>query len=61
MTWHSLRHHHASVLLSAGVSPACVAERIGDDIQALMRTYAHVIRSDEDKVRKLVEVARWIG
>jgi site-specific recombinase XerD len=55
VTWHSLRHHHASALLSAGVSPAYVAERIGDDIQTLIRTYAHVIRSDEDKVRKLVD------
>lgn len=25
--WHDLRHHHASVLLSKGVSPALVAER----------------------------------
>jgi integrase len=47
-TWHDLRHHHASVLLSRGVSPALVAERLGHDIKTLMRTYAHVIRSDAD-------------
>jgi integrase len=55
VTWHSLRHHHASTLLSAGVSPALVAERLGHDIQTLMRTYAHVVRSDDDRVRAVVD------
>jgi integrase len=53
--WHDLRHHHASVLLSAGISPALVAERLGHDIKTLLRTYAHVICSDEDKVRSVVD------
>ena len=55
VTWHSLRHYHASTLLSAGVSPALVAERLGHDIQTLMRTYAHVIRADDDRVRTIVD------
>lgn len=54
-TWHDLRHHHASVLLSAGVSPALVAERLGHDVKTLMATYAHVIRSDDDRVRAIVD------
>jgi integrase len=54
-TWHDLRHHHASVLLSAGVSPALVAERLGHDLSTLLKTYAHVIRSDEDRVRAIVD------
>jgi integrase len=56
-TWHDLRHHHASVLLSAGVSPALVAERLGHDVKTLLGTYAHVIRSDEDRVRGIVDGA----
>ena len=52
--WHDLRHHHASVLLSKGVSPALVAERLGHDLKTLLRTYAHVIRQDED--RAIVDV-----
>ncbi len=55
VTWHSLRHYHASTLLSAGVGPALVAERLGHDIQTLMRTYAHVVRSDDDRVRAVVD------
>jgi integrase len=54
--WHDLRHHHASVLLSKGVSPALVAERLGHDLKTLLRTYAHVIRQDEDRVRAIVDV-----
>ena len=54
-TWHDLRHHHASMLLSAGVSPALVAERLGHDLATLLRTYAHVIRADEDRVRAIID------
>jgi integrase len=54
-TWHDLRHYHASMLLSEGVSPALVAERLGDDIKTLLETYAHVIRADDDRVRSIVD------
>jgi len=57
VTWHDLRHHHASVLLSKGVSPAYVAERLGHSIGTLLRTYAHVIRSDEDRVRAIIDAS----
>jgi integrase len=56
--WHDLRHHHASVLLSRGIRPALVAERLGHDIKTLLRTYTHVIRSDEDRVRA-ASTRRW--
>lgn len=39
-----------------GVSPALVAERLGHDLKTLLRTYAHVIRQDEDRVRAIVDV-----
>ena len=53
--WHDLRHHHASVLLPAGVSPALGAERLGQDVKTLMSTYAHVIRNDDERVRAIVD------
>jgi len=55
VTWHDFRHHHASVLLSNGVSPALVAERLGHEVKTLLATYAHVIRADEDRVRSIVD------
>jgi hypothetical protein len=45
----------SSVLLSAGVSPARVAERLGHDVKTLLATYAHVIWKDEDRVRSIVD------
>jgi hypothetical protein len=39
-----------------GVSPALVAERLGHDLKTLLRTYAHVIHQDEDRVRAIVDV-----
>ena len=54
-SWHDLRHHHASVLLSNGVSPALVTERLGHDVETLMSTYAHFIRADDDRVRSIVD------
>lgn len=38
-----------------GVSPALVAERLGHDVGTLLKTYAHVIRNDDDRVRAIVD------
>jgi hypothetical protein len=43
------------VLLSKGVGPALVAERLGQDLKTLVRTYAHVIRQDDERVRSIVD------
>jgi integrase len=56
-SWHDLRHHHASVLLSNGISPALVAERLGHDVKTLLATYAHIIRADDDRVRGIVDAS----
>jgi len=56
-TFHDFRHHHASVLLSEGVSPALVAERLGHDVVTLLSVYGHVIRVDDDRVRAIVEAS----
>jgi integrase len=41
---HEIRHTVTSVLLDAGVSPVHVAAMIGDTVQTMMSTYAHLIR-----------------
>jgi hypothetical protein len=53
-TWHDLWHLHARTIYR-GVSPACVAERLSHDIKTLLRTYAHVIRQDDERVRAIVQ------
>lgn len=54
-TWHDFRHHHASVLLSRGQSPAKVAERLGHSVAELVKTYAHAIPADDERVRSIVD------
>ena len=56
-TWHDLRHHHATALLSEGINPAKVAERLGHDLKTLLQTYAHVMPKDDDRVRAVVDAA----
>lgn len=44
ITFHGLRHTHASLLLQAGVHPKIVQERLGHrSIQTTLDTYSHII------------------
>lgn len=54
-TWHDLRHHHAASLPSEGINPAKVAERFGHDLKTLLKTYAHVLPRDDERVRAVVD------
>jgi integrase len=45
MTFHKLRHTHASLLLAAGSPITDVAARLGDTVAEVQRTYAHFIPS----------------
>jgi integrase len=44
LTLHGLRHAHATLLLTAGVHPKVVSERLGhSNISITMDTYSHVL------------------
>ena len=48
---HDLRHTHASLLLSAGVSIVAVSNRLGHaNVATTLKTYAHIMPSDEDRI-----------
>lgn len=50
ITVHGLRHTHASILLSQGVSIASVSNRLGhSDMATTQKVYLHVIKELEDK------------
>lgn len=50
ITIHGLRHTHASLLLSAGVSVASVAQRLGhSNMATTQKVYLHIIRELEAK------------
>lgn len=56
--WHDLRHHHASLLIGAGLSPRAVADRLGHaDPSETLRTYAHLWPSDQQRILDAVEVS----
>jgi integrase len=43
VSFHKLRHGHATRLMEAGVSPKVVAERLGHtDVAFTLRVYSHV-------------------
>jgi integrase len=43
ITPHGTRHTCATLLLAAKVAPHVVAQRLGEDVQVLMKTYAHLL------------------
>ena len=44
VTFHTLRHTHATMLLQAGIDPKAVQARLGHaDVATTLRTYAHVM------------------
>jgi len=46
ITFHSLRHTHATLMLQLGIHPKIVSERLGhSDIKITLDTYSHVIPS----------------
>ncbi|GGM12956.1 tyrosine-type recombinase/integrase [Nakamurella endophytica] len=57
---HMLRHHHASLLIAAGLSVTAVADRLGHkDSTETLQTYAHLWEDDEDRARVAVEGRLW--
>lgn len=60
LTFHGLRHTHASILLAKGVNILSVSKRLGHaDINETLTTYAHVLRELENHDNeKILEVLK---
>ena len=56
LTFHGLRHAHATLALSAGVNPKIVSERLGhSSILVTMDIYSHVLRGMQEEAALAVE------
>lgn len=55
LTLHSLRHSHATILLSRGVSLAAVADRLGDTQEEVLKTYSHALPDDHERALQILE------
>lgn len=60
LTFHGLRHTHASILLAQGINILSVSKRLGHaDINETLTTYAHVLRELENHDNeKILEVLK---
>jgi integrase len=62
ITFHSLRHTHASQLIAAGVDVVTISKRLGHSNPAItLRTYAHLFANDDRKATAAINeaVAKW--
>lgn len=55
VTFHSLRHSHASQLLAAGVAPQIVSQRLGhSDLGVTLRVYAHALPNMQELAKDVI-------
>jgi integrase len=47
LPFHGLRHSHATELLRSGIPAYIVAKRLGDEVQKVLKTYAHALKEDD--------------
>lgn len=58
VTFHALRHTHASQLIDAGVDICTIAKRLGHaDAAITLRVYAHLFRQDDSKAAAAIDAA----
>ena len=58
MTFHALRHTHASVLISAGLDVVTVSRRLGHASPALtLSVYSHLFKNNDDEVAAALDDA----
>ena len=61
VTFHALRHTHASQLIDAGVDIVTISKRLGHSKPDItLRVYAHLFRKDDGKAAEAINrVAKW--
>ena len=55
ITFHALRHTHASILLSKGIQLLTVSKRLGHaDPTITLQTYAHILKEKEAEENEVI-------
>lgn len=55
---HGLRHSHATLLINNirnGANIKAIADRLGDTVEQLLKTYAHLFQETEDELIEIIE------
>jgi integrase len=58
ITFHALRHTHASQLIDAGIDVVKISKRLGHSNPTItLRIYAHLFRENDDKAAEAINEA----
>lgn len=57
ITIHGLRHSHVSLLINNGANIKAIADRIGDTVEQVLKTYAHLFHETENELVEIIEGA----
>jgi integrase len=58
ISWHSLRHTHASMLIASGLDVVSVAKRLGHANPTItLKVYAHLFRDDDGRAADIINAA----
>lgn len=52
---HDLRHSHVSLLINEGANVQAIADRIGDTVSQVLKTYAHLFEKTEDELITILD------
>ncbi len=52
---HDLRHSHVSLLINEGANVQAIADRIGDTVNQVLKTYAHLFEKTEDELIEIID------
>ena len=53
---HDLRHSHVSLLINEGANVQAIADRIGDTVNQVLKTYAHLFEKTEDELIEIIDI-----
>ena len=56
ITLHGFRHSHVSFLINNGANIKAIADRIGDTVDQVLKTYSHLFQKTEDELISLIEI-----
>lgn len=52
---HDLRHSHATLLINRGANIKAIADRLGNTVEELLKTYAHLFNETEDAMIEIID------
>lgn len=55
ITLHGFRHSHVSFLINNGANIKAIADRVGDTVDQVLKTYSHLFHKTEDELVDIIE------